>query len=76
MTQQNGKMVPWEDVPLKYGEDGPDYGRLYYQYSHLACPGTGEEIDNCAAPWDCASKGRCRMIYERARTHALKGRQT
>lgn len=41
------------------------YSRLYYQYSHVACPGTGEDVDNCAAPWECAYKGRCRMIFER-----------
>jgi hypothetical protein len=54
----------WDELPLKYGEDGEQYNNHYARYSHIGCPGCSYE-DNCSAPWDCASKGRCRMIYER-----------
>lgn len=54
----------WDDVPLKYGEDGAEYHNLYARYSHLGCPGYQYE-DNCAAPWDCASKGRCMVLFNK-----------
>jgi hypothetical protein len=54
----------WDDLPITCGEEGPDYGYFYHKFSHIGCPGCGYE-DNCAHPWDCASKGRCRDIYER-----------
>jgi hypothetical protein len=57
--------IAWDDLPITCGEDGNDYGRLYHRYSHVGCPGTQYD-DNCAAPWDCASKGRCRDTYEGA----------
>lgn len=56
----------WADLPLKYGEDSERYQGLYARYSHVGCPGYDYE-DNCAAPWDCATKGRCRANYERAK---------
>jgi hypothetical protein len=56
----------WGELPLKCGEDGQQYQSLYARYSHIGCPGYDYE-DNCAAPWDCASKGRCRAAYEKLR---------
>jgi hypothetical protein len=54
---------PWSGLPIVFGEEHPNYDRLYAKYCHLGCPGCQYE-DNCAAPWDCATKGRCRVIYE------------
>ena len=58
--------VMWEDLPLKYGEDGPDYQNNYARYSHVGCPGLQYE-DNCAEPWECAIRGSCRIAYNRAK---------
>lgn len=57
--------LSWDDLPIKCGEEGPDYSRLYYKFSHIGCPGAQYD-DNCGFPWDCASKGRCRENYEAA----------
>lgn len=57
-------MSEWDELPLKYGEECPEYQRLMYRFSHVGCPGVGYD-DNCAAPWDCAIKGRCRAVFER-----------
>lgn len=54
----------WDDLPILHGEESKAYEAKYYRYGHRACPGTGEEVDVCAAPWDCASKGRCRLLFE------------
>jgi hypothetical protein len=54
---------PWSDLPIVFGEEDPNYGRLYAKYSHVGCPGCQYE-DNCPAPRDCATKGRCRIIYQ------------
>lgn len=54
--------VNWEDLPLKNGEDGREWNDLMARYSHIGCPGAQYE-DNCVEPWDCASKGRCRLTY-------------
>lgn len=57
----------WDDLPIVNGEDGRRYNDLMARYGHQFCPGTldGNGEDVCAAPWDCASKGRCRLIFER-----------
>jgi hypothetical protein len=60
----NERRMNWDDLPIKCGEDGDDYLRLYARFSHVGCPGYQFE-DNCSAPWDCASKGRCRVSFER-----------
>lgn len=62
------KLIPWDDLPITCGEESSAYIRLYHKYSHIGCPGYRYE-DNCAAPWDCASKGRCRAIYEGRQEH-------
>jgi hypothetical protein len=62
---------PWADLPLKNGEDGAEYNNLYARYCHLGCPGQLYE-DNCVEPWDCASKGRCRVVYEKWQKHLQK----
>jgi hypothetical protein len=64
--------VSWDDLPIKNGEESLEYQRLYYRYSHCYCPGA-EEIDNCAAPWDCASKGRCYLIFKRTAATPARG---
>ncbi len=56
--------LSWDDLPLKHGEDGREWNDLMARYSHTGCPGWQYE-DNCATPWDCASKGRCRITYEK-----------
>lgn len=56
----------WEDLPLKHGEDSVEWNNLMARYGHTACPGTGEEPDVCVHPWDCASKGCCRVNFEHA----------
>lgn len=53
----------WEDLPLKHGEDSVEWNNLMARYGHQACPGTGEDTDVCVHPWDCASKGRCRLNF-------------
>ena len=56
--------IPWEDLPLVNGEEDNSYQNAYARYSHgPGCPGLKYE-DNCAEPWECASKGRCRILYE------------
>lgn len=57
-------MARWDDLPLKNGEDGDAYVSAYARYSHIGCPGVQYE-DNCAAPWDCAVRGRCRINFEK-----------
>lgn len=49
---------------IKYGEDSKEYQNLYAKYSHIGCPGVQYE-DNCAAPWECASEGGCRISKEK-----------
>lgn len=56
--------LSWEDLPLKYGEDSREWNNCMARYSHMGCPGVQYE-DNCAEPWDCASKGRCRISYNK-----------
>lgn len=58
----------WEQLPLKYGEDSREWNDLMARYSHIGCPGYRYE-DNCAEPWDCASKGRCRVAYQNWQKH-------
>ena len=62
--------IPWDELPLTIGEEDPRWISYMYQYSHVGCPGYHYE-DNCAAPWDCASKGRCRISYEKARKYRI-----
>lgn len=62
---------PWEDLPLTVGEEDPRWNSLMARYGHLGCPGWHYE-DVCAAPWDCASKGRCRIAYENCRKELNK----
>ena len=57
-------MEKWENLPIINGEDGVEYNNLCARFSHLGCPGMEYE-DNCAEYWDCATKGRCRINYER-----------
>ena len=66
MTHKIQEMVPWEDLPITVGEDSVRWNDLMARYSHTGCPGYKYE-DNCAEPWDCASKGRCRVNYEQIR---------
>ena len=54
----------WEDLPIKNGEDGSAWNDCMARYGHQGCPGIQYE-DVCDAPWDCASKGRCRVIFEK-----------
>lgn len=54
--------VAWEDLPLKHCEDSKEWNDLMARYSHIGCPGVQYD-DNCVEPWDCASKGRCRLTY-------------
>jgi hypothetical protein len=76
MTKRVDELPPywqptWDELPLKHGEDGREWNDLMAKYSHIGCPGYRYE-DNCAEPWDCASKGRCRVAYENMRAHLLK----
>lgn len=57
-------MPSWDDLPRKNGEEGDAYQTAYARYCHTGCPGAHYE-DNCAFPWECALKGRCRELYER-----------
>ena len=53
----------WEELPIKYGQESRQYQHLINQYSH-GCPGVqGEDV--CLTLSECASKGRCRVIFER-----------
>lgn len=56
----------WNELPIRHGEEGEQYQRLYYKYSHIGCPGAEYE-DNCPTPWDCASKGMCYLIWKQRR---------
>jgi len=66
-------MKTWDELPISVGEEDPRWNSLMAHYSHTGCPGCQYE-DNCAAPWDCASKGRCRMTYERIRLRYTEGK--
>ena len=57
-------MTRWNDLPITVGEESPNYSRLYYKYAHVGCPGVQYE-DNCTDPADCATKGRCRALFEK-----------
>ncbi len=57
-------MKTWDELPLVYGEDSREWNDLMAHYSHTGCPGCHYE-DNCATPWDCAVKGKCRLNYEK-----------
>ena len=59
-------ILDWDDLPLKNGEDSHEWNNLMARYSHVGCPGLQYE-DNCAAPWDCAVKGMCRISFEKRR---------
>lgn len=59
--------APWEDLPLKNVEDGASWNNAMARYGHRGCPGVQYE-DVCAEPWDCASKGKCRLVYERSQS--------
>lgn len=63
--------LSWEELPLKYGEDSREWNNLMARYSHTGCPGCGYE-DNCYEPSDCASKGRCRLTYQKWQDIARK----
>jgi hypothetical protein len=62
------ELPKWEDLPLRYGEDSREWNNNMARYSHIGCPGVQYE-DNCAAPWDCAVRGSCRIAYENMRQH-------
>ena len=56
----------WEDLSIAVGEESPRWNALMARYGHRGCPGMQFE-DVCAEPWDCASKGTCRLVYESRR---------
>lgn len=62
----------FDDLPLKYGEDSREWNNLMARYSHIGCPGIGYQ-DNCAAPWDCAVRGMCRVSYEKLLRYQEEG---
>jgi hypothetical protein len=51
------------DFPIMVCEDDPRWASLCAHYSHIGCPGIEYE-DNCGAPWECASFGKCRRLLE------------
>ena len=57
--------LTWDDLPLAVGEEDKQWNDLMARFGHSGCPGQQYE-DVCSAPWDCASKGRCRIIYEQS----------
>jgi len=61
-TKRQSGWVPFEDLPIVNGEDDGSYESAMAKYGHRGCPGIGFD-DVCAHPWDCASKGKCKVIH-------------
>jgi hypothetical protein len=64
--------IPFNERPLRYGEESAEYQRLYSHYTHVGCPGDRYE-DNCIHASECALRGKCRLIYEEVGALSLEG---
>lgn len=63
--------LPWNELPLKCGEDGKEYNNNMARYAHMGCPGLEYE-DNCYEPSECAVRGKCKIAYEKMQAHLRK----